>query len=143
VCFTPVEVVGILLLRASISSLQATFRQADRQETACFFLASRRRPTIPLLCLSLASLARKQLGQLGNVGGDPACLVVPEHARLPRLILVSSEVRVGDRPPRGIFNAERLLKLAVGPGRRGGCSLSSRVPPHKPALLGVNPVNHP
>lgn len=37
VCFTPVEVVGILLLRASISSLQATFRQADRQETACFF----------------------------------------------------------------------------------------------------------
>ena len=40
-----------------------------------------------------------------------------EHAGLPSLVLVSPEVRVGDGLPVGILDAERLLKLADGPGR--------------------------
>jgi hypothetical protein len=35
--------------------------------------------------------------QLGDVGCDLPGLVVREHVRLPSLILVAAEVRVGDR----------------------------------------------
>ena len=74
-------------------------------------LASRSRSALP-------TSHRQQLGQLGDIGGDPAGLVVREHAGLPSLVLVSPEVRVGDGLPVGILDAERLLKLADGPGRR-------------------------
>jgi len=41
-----------------------------------------------------------------------------EHVRLPGLVLVSPEVRVGDGLTVGVLGAERLLKLANQPGCR-------------------------
>jgi hypothetical protein len=40
------------------------------------------------------------------------------RVRLPGLVLVSPEIRIGDRLPGGVFDAERLLKFADRPGRR-------------------------
>ena len=61
-------------------------------------------------------LARQQLGQLCDVRRDPLGLVVREHVRLPGLARVVADVGVGERLPGGVLDAERLLKLADGPG---------------------------
>ena len=67
-----------------------------------------------------------------------------EHVRLPGLVLVLAEVDIGDRLPSGVIDAERLLELERTRAQEsGGCSLSSRLPPHEFALVGVNPVNRP
>jgi hypothetical protein len=49
--------------------------------------------------------------QLGDVGCDPPGLVVREHVRLPGFVLVSAEVRVGDRLTVGVLDPECLLKF--------------------------------
>ena len=53
----------------------------------------------------------------GGVIGTPG-LIVREDVRLPGLALVLAEIRVGDRLPVGVLDAERLLKFADGPGSR-------------------------
>jgi hypothetical protein len=55
-------------------------------------------------------------GQLGDVGCDPPNLVVREHIRLPRLVLVLAEIGVCDRLTVGDGLDECPLKLVDGPG---------------------------
>jgi hypothetical protein len=71
--------------------------------------------------------------------------VSSEHVRLPSLVLILAEVRVGDRLPVGVLDAERLFQLSdqQGAGKWQLLTVRSSLPPHEPALVGVNPVNRP